>query len=138
MTRMAQKPDPIDGLLWATYALSNVMAALHLPTVLRGLRLQAPEGLAVESWSRLGSFVVFIAAGDLLWLAICGSPWWVDIVQLWSLGKYMDLSFFRVRILVVLKGHQNASPHFGGSLKTDTHIISASLCSFLFCCCFSM
>ncbi|CAJ1403411.1 unnamed protein product [Effrenium voratum] len=104
---MAQKPDPIDGLLWATYALSNVMAALHLPTVLRGLRLQAPEGLAVESWSRLGSFVVFIAAGDLLWLAICGSPWWVDIVQLWclsflSLCWKLEASPFRIAGAIIL------------------------------------
>lgn len=85
--------DPIYGLLVATHVLSSIFASLHLPTMLRSLMFLpsewAPEPLLSElhtnQWSKLGAIVIFIASGDLLWLAIYGSPWCIYIVELWSL-----------------------------------------------------
>ena len=58
--------DPMQGLLLATHALSSILAIIHLPMVLRSLRVTAdltqPQ---IDSWSRLGSIVIFIAAGGL-------------------------------------------------------------------------
>ena len=72
--------DPIYGLLVATHVLSSIFASLHLPTMLRSLMFLpsewAPEPLLSElhtnQWSKLGAIVIFIASGDLLWLAIYG------------------------------------------------------------------
>eukprot|EP00438_Fugacium_kawagutii_P036516 Skav217607 [mRNA] locus=scaffold2172:203589:220867:+ [translate_table: standard] len=38
-----RQPDPINGLLLATYVLSSICAAVHLPTVLRSLRVDPAE-----------------------------------------------------------------------------------------------
>ena len=54
----------MHGLFLATHVLSSILATLHLPAVLRGLRVTAdllPPQL--DSWTRLGSIVIFIAAG---------------------------------------------------------------------------
>lgn len=89
--------DPIYGLLLATHVLSSILASLHLPSLLRVLvilpcaGLRPPDMEEPEEWSKLGAIVIFIAAGDLLWLAMYGSPWCIYIVELWCL-TFLDLS----------------------------------------------
>ena len=81
-----QRPDPIYGLLLATHVLSSIFATLHLPTLLRSLkRADVSELVNLQAWSRLGAIVIFIATGDVIWLAIYGSPWCLYIIQLWSI-----------------------------------------------------
>ena len=81
--------DPIYGLLLATHVLSSIFAALHLPTLLRVFMFVPFEPLNRDPWSRLGSIVIFIASGDLLWLAIYGTSGQI-------LGEFRCFSFWKV------------------------------------------